>query len=246
MSDKSQPTPSSCSRANRVAKVDSSCRLFIVPLFRGSRRFESFILSHHSRFTCESNNKHKINDDDASWGDGQVRLLRIRGHQESGFLSPKVDVLAPETRGVNFRIVGQPARCHPATAPTNRSIGEPILPRGSCTGEGVGFRGSGSGGRCRVPCFGCRDSGGRRRVAGFGCRVPREGRGFRVSGSGEGFRGRVPGSGFRVSGIGFRVPGFGCRVSGVGFRVSCVGFRASGVGLRVSGFGLRKDVGTLI
>ena len=34
-----------------------------MPLFRGSSRFESLILSHHSRFTSECN-KEEINDDD--------------------------------------------------------------------------------------------------------------------------------------------------------------------------------------
>ena len=45
--------------------VDSSCRLWIVPLFHGSSRFENLILPHHSRFnvTCASN-KEEINDDD--------------------------------------------------------------------------------------------------------------------------------------------------------------------------------------
>ena len=43
--------------------VDSRCRLLIVPLCRGSSRFESLILSHHSRFTCECT-KEEINDDD--------------------------------------------------------------------------------------------------------------------------------------------------------------------------------------
>jgi len=33
-----------------------------VPLFCGSSTFESLILSHHSRFTCECN-KEDINDD---------------------------------------------------------------------------------------------------------------------------------------------------------------------------------------
>ena len=47
----------------RVAEVNSRCRLLIVPLFRGSSRFESLILSHHSRFTCECN-KEEIDDDD--------------------------------------------------------------------------------------------------------------------------------------------------------------------------------------
>ena len=49
----------------KVPEVDSSCRLLIVPLFRGSSRFESLILSHHSRFnvTCECN-KEEINDDE--------------------------------------------------------------------------------------------------------------------------------------------------------------------------------------
>jgi len=37
--------------------VDSTCRLLIVPLFRGSSRFERLILSHRSRHkvTCECN-----------------------------------------------------------------------------------------------------------------------------------------------------------------------------------------------
>ena len=48
---------------NRRTEVDRSGRLLIVPLFRGSSRFESLILSHHSRFTCECN-KEDINDDD--------------------------------------------------------------------------------------------------------------------------------------------------------------------------------------
>ena len=51
----------SCSRT--VPEVGSSCRLLKVPLFRGSSRFESLILSHHSRFTRECN-KEEINDDD--------------------------------------------------------------------------------------------------------------------------------------------------------------------------------------
>ena len=46
-----------------VSEVDDSCRLLIVPLFRGSSSFESLILSRHSRFTCECN-KEDINDDD--------------------------------------------------------------------------------------------------------------------------------------------------------------------------------------
>ena len=57
------------SKAKRVPEVDSSCRLSIVSLFRGSSRFESLILSHHFRFnvTCERN-KEEIDDDDASEG----------------------------------------------------------------------------------------------------------------------------------------------------------------------------------
>ena len=47
----------------RTTSPDSSCRLLIVPLFRGSSRFESLILSHHSRFTGECN-KEDIDDDD--------------------------------------------------------------------------------------------------------------------------------------------------------------------------------------
>ena len=36
-------------RSRRVPDVDSNCRLLIVPPFPGSSRFESLILSHHSR-----------------------------------------------------------------------------------------------------------------------------------------------------------------------------------------------------
>ena len=57
----------SASSAKIVAEVDSSCRLLIVPNFRGSSRFESLVLSHHSRFTCECN-KEEINDDDDASG----------------------------------------------------------------------------------------------------------------------------------------------------------------------------------
>ena len=41
------------SRLSRA--VDGNCRLLILPLFRGSSRFESLILSHHSRrkVACE-------------------------------------------------------------------------------------------------------------------------------------------------------------------------------------------------
>ena len=51
--------------SKRIPEVDSSCRLLIVPLFRGSSRFVILILSHHSRFNvaCECN-KEEINDDD--------------------------------------------------------------------------------------------------------------------------------------------------------------------------------------
>ena len=35
-----------------------------MPLFRGSSRFESLIVSHHARFTCECNNEEIIDDDD--------------------------------------------------------------------------------------------------------------------------------------------------------------------------------------
>ena len=47
----------------RLGRVWSLQGLLIVPLFRGSSRSESLILSHHSRFTCECN-KEDINDDD--------------------------------------------------------------------------------------------------------------------------------------------------------------------------------------
>jgi len=56
----------SCSRAKRVSEVDGSCRLLIVPLFRGSSRAESLILSHHSRLnvTCECDKEEMDDDDD--------------------------------------------------------------------------------------------------------------------------------------------------------------------------------------
>ena len=61
----------------RVSEVDSSCRLVIVPLFRGRSRFARLVLSHHSRFnvTCECN-KEEINYDDKDrhcWGTSLIR-----------------------------------------------------------------------------------------------------------------------------------------------------------------------------
>ena len=58
--------------------VDGSCRLLIVPLFRGRSRFESLVVSHHSRFnvTCECN-KEEINDDD----DGTAVPVELVVHQ---------------------------------------------------------------------------------------------------------------------------------------------------------------------
>ena len=44
------------------ARDDCSCRLLIVPLFRGISRFESVILSRYSRFTCECN-KEKVTEE---------------------------------------------------------------------------------------------------------------------------------------------------------------------------------------
>jgi len=64
-------------RAKRVSKVDSSCRLLIVPLFRGSSRFESLIISHHSRFTCECNKEDIHDDDDAGAAGGARVRLRL-------------------------------------------------------------------------------------------------------------------------------------------------------------------------
>ena len=40
----------SCCRAKGVPEVGRRCRLLIVPLFRGSSRLDSLILSHHVRF----------------------------------------------------------------------------------------------------------------------------------------------------------------------------------------------------
>ena len=46
-----------CSGSQRVPEVGSNCRLLIVPLFRGSSRFDFLILSHPSRkkVACECN-----------------------------------------------------------------------------------------------------------------------------------------------------------------------------------------------
>ena len=45
--------------SSTIGSLNGSGRLLIVPLFRGSSRFESLILSHHSRYkvTCECNEK---------------------------------------------------------------------------------------------------------------------------------------------------------------------------------------------
>ena len=60
----------------RVSEVDSSCRLLTVPLFRGSSRFESLILSHHSRFNVRSecNEEEITDDDDGWWGVGRQQI----------------------------------------------------------------------------------------------------------------------------------------------------------------------------
>ena len=50
-------------RLLRVAGVESRCRLLIVPLLRGSSRFQSSILSHHVRFKCGFD-KEEVHDDD--------------------------------------------------------------------------------------------------------------------------------------------------------------------------------------
>ena len=68
------------SRAKRLPEIDSGCRLLIVPLFRGSSRFESWILSHHSRFkvTCEFNNHEIDDDDDDEW---ESQLLKVNRYE---------------------------------------------------------------------------------------------------------------------------------------------------------------------
>ena len=48
---------------SRVPEVDGRCRLLIVPLFRGRGRFDSLIVSRHSRFTRECD-KEEIDDGD--------------------------------------------------------------------------------------------------------------------------------------------------------------------------------------
>ena len=51
----------------------SSFRLSIVPLFRGSSRLESLILSYHSRFACECNKEESIDKkDDDVWASAPV------------------------------------------------------------------------------------------------------------------------------------------------------------------------------
>ena len=55
----------SCPRAKSVPEVYSSCRLLIVPLFHGSCRFASLILSHQFRFDDPGEcNEEEINDND--------------------------------------------------------------------------------------------------------------------------------------------------------------------------------------
>ena len=58
-------------------------------LFRGSSRFESLILSHHSRFTCECN-KEEIDDDDDEGGGRRCAVDVVDGQEvvpylDSGF-----------------------------------------------------------------------------------------------------------------------------------------------------------------
>ena len=48
-----------------------------MPLFRCSSRFESLILSHHSRFTCECNNA-DINDDDDEMAPPRCEVEEVR------------------------------------------------------------------------------------------------------------------------------------------------------------------------
>jgi len=73
----------------------------MVPLFRGSSRFESLVLSHHLRFTCECN-KEEINDDDEMMvGDGRkggaARAAGERGVTPTPLtLYPKVYTLHPQ------------------------------------------------------------------------------------------------------------------------------------------------------
>jgi len=64
----------------RVAEVDSRCRFLIVPLFRGSSRFESLILAHYSRFSVTREcNKEGINGDDYDAGGGARGRDQARG-----------------------------------------------------------------------------------------------------------------------------------------------------------------------
>ena len=54
---------------------DGSCRLLIVPHFRGSSRFESL---HHSRLTCECNQEEIHDDDDDDGAEtGLGAMLRL-------------------------------------------------------------------------------------------------------------------------------------------------------------------------
>ena len=50
-----------------VDNSDNSCRLLIVPLFRGSSRFESLILLHYFMFTCEYNKEETKDDKDDNY-----------------------------------------------------------------------------------------------------------------------------------------------------------------------------------
>jgi len=107
--------------AKRVAEVDSSCRLLIVPLFRGSSRFESLILSHLS---CECN-KEEIDDDDDDDDDELSHTHPQFQHQAIGqnrklereLMMMMMMMMVVQDRRTNNRVrgiirVGQPRQGH--------------------------------------------------------------------------------------------------------------------------------------
>ena len=68
-----------------------------MPLFRGSSRFESLILSHHFRFTRECNKEEINDDDDASHHDGSHDGSHLNPNPETRNPKPETRNPRPET-----------------------------------------------------------------------------------------------------------------------------------------------------
>ena len=86
----------------RVAEVDSNCKPLKVPLVRGSGRFESLILSRHSRSTCEFT-KEEINDDDDDDEHRWTPPLRLSASARPHLVAETLHISVLDTlRGVHF------------------------------------------------------------------------------------------------------------------------------------------------